>query len=124
MRWEFNNDKPIYAQIMEQMKLFIVSGALRAGQKLASVRELAAEAEVNPNTIQKALAELERTGLIVTHRTSGRVVTEDEAMIQAIKKDLAKAQIDAFFTSMEKLGFDKKQTMELLEENEEGEQHE
>lgn len=124
MRWEFNNDKPIYVQIMEQMKLFIVSGELKSGEKLASVRELAAAAEVNPNTMQKALAELERTGLIITHRTSGRVITEDEAMIMAIKTDLARTQIKAFLSNMEKLGFDKRQTIELLEQNKEGEQHE
>ena len=93
MNWEFNNDRPIYTQIVEQIKLFIVSGEIAAGSKLASVRELAADAEVNPNTMQKALSELERIGLMHANRTSGRFITEDNAMILKVKQELAEYEL-------------------------------
>lgn len=114
MKWEFNNDRPIYAQIIEQMKLFIVSGELKAGEKVMPVRELASGAGVNPNTMQKALSELERCGLLFTNRTSGRFITEDNAMIQEIKKELAKENIENFLKNMKKIGYDKNQTAELI----------
>lgn len=114
MQWEFNSDRAIYAQIIEQMKLFIVSGELEPGDKVPSVRELASEAGVNPNTMQKALSELERGGLLFSNRTSGRFITEDGAMIQNIKEELAKENIENFLKNMEKIGFDKKQTAELI----------
>ncbi|MFQ7293168.1 MAG: GntR family transcriptional regulator [Monoglobales bacterium] len=114
MQWEFNSDRAIYAQIIEQMKLFIVSGELNPGDKVPSVRELASEAGVNPNTMQKALSELERGGLLFSNRTSGRFITEDGAMIQNIKEELAKENIENFLKNMEKIGFDKKQTAELI----------
>ena len=114
MQWEFNSDRAIYAQIIEQMKLFIVSGELNPGDKVPSVRELASEAGVNPNTMQKALSELERGGLLFSNRTSGRFITEDGAMIQNIKEELAKENNENFLKNMEKIGFDKKQTAELI----------
>lgn len=113
MAWELNNDRPIYAQIVEILQLRIVSGFYPAGEKLPSVRELAAEAGVNPNTMQKAFMELERSGLIVTMRTSGRVVTEDENMICEIKETIAIAEIENFFKKMREIGFSQEQTMEL-----------
>lgn len=114
MQWEFNSDRAIYAQIIEQMKLFIVSGELEPGDKVPSVRELASEAGVNPNTMQKALSELERSRLLFSNRTSGRFITEDDTMIQNIKEELAKENIETFLKNMEKIGFDKKQTAELI----------
>lgn len=114
MQWEFNSDRAIYAQIIEQMKLFIVSGELKPGDKVPSVRELASEAGVNPNTMQKALSELERSGLLFANRTSGRFITEDDTMIQNIKEELAKENIENFLKNMKKIGFDKKQTAELI----------
>ena len=114
MQWEFNSDRAIYAQIIEQMKLFIVSGELEPGDKVPSVRELASEAGVNPNTMQKALSELERSGLLFSNRTSGRFITEDDTMIQNIKEELAKENIENFLKNMKKIGFDKKQTAELI----------
>ena len=105
MTWDLNNDRPIYAQIVEKIEMQIVSGYYKPGDKLPSVRELAAEAGVNPNTMQKAFGELERSELIVTQRTSGRVVTEDGALIQNIKADIAKEQIKIFFDKMKELGF-------------------
>lgn len=113
MAWELNNDRPIYAQIVEILQLRIVSGFYPAGERLPSVRELAAEAGVNPNTMQKAFMELERSGLITTMRTSGRVVTEDESMIREIKETIAIAEIENFFKKMREIGFSREQTMEL-----------
>ena len=113
MAWELSNDRPIYAQIVEILQLRIVSGFYPAGEKLPSVRELAAEAGVNPNTMQKAFMELERSGLITTMRTSGRVVTEDETMIREIKEIIAIAEIENFFKKMREIGFSQEQTLEL-----------
>lgn len=106
------------------MKTEIVSGIYPAGGRLPSVRELAAVASVNPNTMQKAFAELERTGLIITMRTSGRVVTEDTAMINAARKELANEQIELFLTQMQKLGFSQAEIIALLSEAKGGTVHE
>lgn len=116
MAWNLDSDRPIYAQIVERIQMQIVSGFYKPGDKLPSVRELAATANVNPNTMQKAFTELERSGLIVTQRTSGRLVTEDEKMINEIKKNLAEEQIKAFLEKMEKLGFTKGDITLLLKE--------
>ncbi len=121
MQWEFENDRPIYAQIIEHMKLFIVSGQLATGEKIPSVRELAAQAEVNPNTMQKALAELERTGLVYSNRTSGRFITEDNKMIQQIKQELAQQSIQVFLQNMRQIGYTTRETIQILENYEKGE---
>ncbi len=113
MAWELNNDRPIYAQIVEIIQLRIISGHYPAGEKLPSVRELAAEAGVNPNTMQKAFMELERSGLITTMRTSGRIVTEDESMIREVKETIAKQEIENFFKKMREIGFSQEQTLDL-----------
>lgn len=105
MAWKLNSDRPIYAQIIEELQLRIVSGEYRPGQRIPSVRELAAQAEVNPNTMQKALSEMEQKGLLYSQRTSGRFVTEDQNMIEKIKKNLAKEKIIAFVENMRQLGF-------------------
>ena len=94
MDWTFRNDLPIYSQLVDKIKLAIVSGALPPGERLASVRDLATEAGVNPNTMQRALQELEREGLVFSQRTAGRFVTEDITVIDEIKKALAKGQIE------------------------------
>jgi DNA-binding transcriptional regulator YhcF (GntR family) len=115
--WEFKDDRPIYLQIIEFVKLRIVSGEYKPGDKLLSVRELAAEAAVNPNTMQKALSELEREGLVFSQRTMGRFITEDQDMVERTKRDLAMEQVAAFFAKMEAIGFSKKEILELLEQN-------
>ncbi|MFW5630269.1 MAG: GntR family transcriptional regulator [Acetivibrio ethanolgignens] len=114
MTWELKNDRPIYLQLMEQLKLRIISGAYLPGSKLPAVRELAAEASVNPNTMQKALSELERDGLLYANRTSGRFITEDISMIEALKFDLAQEHLTLFLEQMEKLGFTKEEIREFL----------
>ena len=114
MALNLDSDRPIYAQLLERIQLQIVSGTYGPGDKLPSVRELAAEASVNPNTMQKAFAELERSGLIVTKRTSGRFVTEDKDMITQIRTQLAKEEALSFIEKMKELGFEKNDILALL----------
>lgn len=115
MSWNLNSERPIYAQIMEWITMDIISGIYAPGAKLPSVRDLAQEAGVNPNTMQKALSELERTGLLFSQRTSGRFITEDLAMIEKTKEDLASIQIKEFLEKMEHIGFTKESTIQLIE---------
>ena len=105
MTWDFSGDRAIYVQIAEQVKLRIIAGIYPVGTRLPSVRELAAEASVNPNTMQRALSDLEREGLLYSERTSGRFVTEDSAMIAKAKAALAQEVIDDFFARMERPGY-------------------
>ena len=114
MAWKLNSDRPIYAQILERIQMQIVSGVYQPGTKIPSVRELAADAGVNPNTMQKALAELERSGLVMTQRTSGRVVTEDLNMIKEIRNQLAGEQVKEFVKKMKDLGFDREDIIDLI----------
>ena len=121
MAWNLNSDRPIYAQIRERIQMQIVSGVYQPGTKIPSVRELAAEAGVNPNTMQKALAELERSGLVTTQRTSGRVVTEDLNMIKETRNQLAGEQVKDFVRRMRELGFDREDIIDLLRKETGGE---
>ena len=114
MKWEFRDDRPIYSQLVEQIQRRIVSGSFPAGSKLPSVRDLASEASVNPNTMQKAFAELERIGLVYSQRTSGRFITEDQSKIETIKDELASEKISEFFTQMKELGFSQQDTIHLI----------
>lgn len=114
MAWNLNSDRPIYAQILEIIQLRIIAGVYKPGEKMPSVRELAAEAGVNPNTMQKALSELERSGLVTALRTSGRVVTEDKAMIAETRNQLAQEKISEFIGKMKELGFEKEEIVALL----------
>ena len=128
MSWDLKSDRPIYTQLIEQIQLMIVSGVYPAGSKLPSVREMAAEAAVNPNTMQRALSQLEADGLLYSQRTSGRFVTEDVESIMQIKNGLAVEVIHEFPNKMNQLGYDTQQTFNLLnniakEEEEHGEQH-
>ena len=120
MAWELNSDRPIYSQIVEVIQTRIISGIYAPGGKLPSVRELAAEASVNPNTMQKAFAELEKSGLITTQRGSGRTVTEDITMIEQVQKQIAILQIKNFFEKMNELGYDNDHILKLVEETIEG----
>ena len=121
MAWNLNSDRPIYAQILERIQMQIVSGVYQPGTKIPSVRELAADAGVNPNTMQKALAELERSGLVMTQRTSGRVVTEDLNMIKEIRNQLAGEQVKEFVKKVKDLGFDREDIIDLLRKETGGE---
>lgn len=124
MPWYFDNDRSIYVQLIEQIQNRIATGYYQPGSKLASVRELAGEAEVNPNTMQKALSELERMGLLHSQRTSGRYVTEDEGRIQEMKRQSAKEAIHSFLKQMESLGFEKEEIINLIREEKEGNEDE
>lgn len=114
MPWELKSDRPIYTQLIEQIELMIVSGVYPPGSKLPSVRDMAQEAEVNPNTMQRALVKLEEDGLIITHRTSGRSITEDASMIERTKTKLAQDQIAEFLEKMHLLGFEQTEILTII----------
>ena len=118
MDWVFRGDLPIYSQLVEQIKLGIVSGSFLPGERLASVRDMAAEAGVNPNTMQRALQELEREGMVYSQRTSGRFVTENMNVIEHAKQKFAEEQIRSFLEAMGKLGFRREEIIRLLEKGE------
>ena len=115
MQWQLRGDRPIYQQLVEILTEQIVSGQLAAGDKVPAVRELAAQAGVNPNTMQRALADMEREGLMYTNRTSGRYVTEDKEMIQKIREQIASDRIAEFLAGMSQLGFSEQEVYSLLE---------
>ena len=115
MEWQFDSSAPIYAQLMNSIKLGIVSGELPPGARLPSVRDMATEAGVNPNTMQRALQELERDALVYSQRTAGRFVTEDEEVIDAAKNALAQARVAQFFSAMSGLGFQPAEILALIE---------
>ncbi|MFS9375272.1 GntR family transcriptional regulator [Streptococcus infantis] len=120
MSWTFDNNKPIYLQIMEKIKLQIISHKLEPNQQLPTVRELASEAGVNPNTIQRALADLEREGFVYTKRTSGRFVTEDLDLILQSRKQLSEEQLQQFVTGMVVFGYEKEELPTVLRDYIEG----
>ena len=121
MPWDLDNDRPIYLQLMERIQHDIISGVYRPGDKLPSVRDLALDAAVNPNTMQKALSELERSGLVYSQRTSGRFITDDEALLLRMKKDLAEDHIRQFLDQMNNLGFNSEETLDMITEAIKGE---
>ena len=121
MSWNLDSERPIYTQIIERITLDIISGIYAPGARLPSVRDLAQNAGVNPNTMQKALSELERTGLLFSQRTSGRFVTEELAMIEKTKTQLAAQQIREFLEKMQRIGFDREATLKLIQQTEEKE---
>ncbi|NLI59999.1 MAG: GntR family transcriptional regulator [Clostridiales bacterium] len=114
MSWNFTSDRPIYAQIIEQMEIKICSGIYPLGSKLPSVRDLAKEASVNPNTMQRALSNMEESGLLYSVRTSGRFVTEDINMIKQTRKKIVQEQIEEFLKKMVDLGFEQKEIISML----------
>ena len=120
MPWNLDSDRPIFMQILERIRVDIISGRYQPGDKLPSVRELAAEAAVNPNTMQKALGELERTGLVWSQRTSGRFITEDMNMIRELKSSVAQEKIGEFLTQMQTLGYSNEEILALMNQNMKG----
>ena len=115
MDWNFRNDQPIYSQLIQRLTEAIVSGVYAPGEKLPSVRELALEAGVNPNTVQRALTELEREGLVFSQRTAGRFVTENENMIVNAKLRIADERVSVFLRSMKTLGCGRQEIISLIE---------
>ncbi|MGN1032079.1 MAG: GntR family transcriptional regulator [Intestinibacter sp.] len=116
MEWQIDNNKPVYIQLVEQLKMKIISGEIELDSKLDSVRNLAAEAMVNPNTMQKALAELERQGFVYSKRTSGRFVTDNKDLIDQERKNLVKESVKASLETLINLGYTDEEIMKLIEE--------
>ena len=104
MEWNFKNGIPIYTQIIDEMTMRIASGAYQPGEKRPSVRDLAMDAGVNPNTMQRALAELERRGLVFSERTSGRFVTKEDGVLKELHEDLAKKYFEELAEKLRKIG--------------------
>ena len=115
MPWNLDNNKPIYLQLVERIQMDIVSGVYHAGDKLPSVRELAADAAVNPNTMQKAFTELERSGLVYTQRTNGRYITEDQERISRVREELARECTQSYLSNIRRLGYEREQALALAQ---------
>jgi len=111
---KFDNNIPIYIQLVEELKKYIISGRIVPGERLPSVREFALEMKVNPNTMQKALQELESINLIYTERTNGKYVTTDKRLIDKYRKEFALNLSNKYFTDMESIGFTKEEVVEYL----------
>ena len=118
MDWSFQSDAPIYTQLVEQIKVAIVTGVYPPGERLPSVRDLATEAGVNPNTMQRALAQLESEQLVYSQRTAGRFVTEDGRVIDAAKRELAQRHVERFLEAMHRLGIKQEEIDGLLRQAE------
>lgn len=116
MTWSFSNDLPIYTQLVGQIKTAIATGVFPPGERLPSVRDLATEAGVNPNTMQRALSQLESEGLVYSQRTAGRFVTEDQEKIAGAKRELAQQHIAQFIRAMDGLRFSREEMTVLLSE--------
>ena len=114
MDWNFRDDLPIYSQLIYQIKSAIASGELKPGARLQSVRDMALDAKVNPNTMQRAMTELEREGIVYSQRTSGRFVTEDISMLDELKASLAYEHAAAFFNAMAGIGYGREEAIRLL----------
>lgn len=120
MTWQtFDNNKAIYMQIMDQLILKIVSGTYPPGSKLPTVRELAVDMSVNPNTMQRAFMELEEKGIVITKRTTGRFVCEDLSIIKKLRKQLAGASFKQFVHQMNRLGYSNKDILAMVKDLEE-----
>lgn len=116
MDYIFDNERPIYVQLVEKLRIEIVSGKIKSGERIPSVRELALTARVNPNTMQKALAELENEGLVYTERTNGKFVTDNKELIEKIKKELAKEKVNNYINDMKNIGITYEEAIQYLQE--------
>lgn len=112
----FDENKPIYLQIIDEIKRRIVKEEYRPGDKISSVREFALSLGVNPNTVQRALSELERDSLVVSERTAGRFITKDEKIIQELKDEVIQYKIDQFVKDIESYDYDKEKVLMMLKE--------
>ena len=115
MEFTFDNNIPIYIQLVEYLKIYLISGVFKCGDKLPSVREFATTFKVNPNTMQKALVELENMDLIYTERTNGKYVTNDSELIDKLKDEYAIALAKSYFQGMKKIGLGKADSIKYLE---------
>ena len=115
MEFTFENNIPIYIQLLDYMKIYLISGVFKSGERLPSVREFATTFKVNPNTMQKALAELESMNLIYTERTNGKYVTKDEKLIEKLKDEYASTLAKSYFQGMKRIGLGKADSIKYLE---------
>ena len=115
MEFTFDNNIPIYIQLLEYMKIYLISGVFKCGDKLPTVRDFANTFKVNPNTMQKALSELENMKLIYTERTNGKYVTKDEKLIEKLKDEYALTLAKSYFEGMKKIGLGKADSIKYLE---------
>ena len=116
MDYIFDNERPIYVQLVEKLRIEIVSGKLKSGERIPSVRELALTARVNPNTMQKALAELESEGLVYTERTNGKFVTDNKDLIEKVKRELAEEKVNNYINDMKNIGITYEEAVKYLQE--------
>lgn len=123
MEWNITSGRPVYVQLVEQLELALVNGVFPPGGKVPAVRELAADAGVNPNTMQRALQELESRGLLQAQRTAGRTVTADAEVLQQLRRKRAAALAAEFLRQMQALGLNRAETEELLRQIAEEELH-
>ena len=114
--WSFTNDNPVYVQIMDEIMNRISLGVYKPGERIPSVRDLAEEARVNPNTMQKALAEIERRGYIISLRTSGKFVTDDTELISSLNHNRAESSVRSFLAEIRHLGLSVDEAVELIRE--------
>ena len=121
MDWKLTDDRPIYLQLVEHITQLIVSGEYPPASRLPSVRDLASDAGVNPNTMQRALAALEESGLLTAARNTGRFVTRDEALLETTRRRLAEDELAAFFEKMRLLGYGRQEAEQFLLHDSEGE---
>lgn len=115
MDFVFENNIPIYVQLLDYMKIYLISGVFKVGEKLPSVREFASTFNVNPNTMQKALADLEELDLIYTERTNGKYVTKDERLLEKLKDEYAMTLAKSYFQGMKRIGLGKADAIKYLE---------
>ncbi|MGN0389582.1 MAG: GntR family transcriptional regulator [Wujia sp.] len=115
MAWKFHNEAPIYLQIVETIKLQIAQGILKPGEQIPSVRDLAVTAGVNPNTMQKALAELEREGVLYSQRTAGRFVADSVMSIGNMREELSRKHVEQYVKNMRELGYGDAEMVEVLQ---------
>ena len=115
MEMTFDNNIPIYIQVLEYMKIYLISGIFKCGERLPSVREFSTTFKVNPNTMQKALAELESMDLIYTERTNGKYVTKNTELIEKLKDEYATTLAKSYFQGMKRIGLGKDDSIKYLE---------
>lgn len=119
MSWKFDSQLPVYIQIEDHIKSDIITGKYRVEEQIPSVRQLAVDAGVNPNTVQRALSELEDQGILESKRTSGRFVTSNPEILQSLKDEEAKKLIDTMIAKAKTLGIEKEEIVEIIRESEE-----
>ena len=116
MAWHFSSDRPVYIQIADRITRFVLSGEYKPGEQIPTVRQLALEAAVNPNTVQRAFAELENVGIVISKGTSGRFVTESNESIEQSRNKLAKKIVCDFIKNTNSLSLTKEQVISMIEE--------